>query len=402
MRAFLVRGRRYIVYMDDVARCAVELLGSGVEALAAEQVENADGFLLAEQVAELRRLADRLEAEVLRRVRRIDDEAVAPSIGYPSTSALLRHRCRLRTGRARRMVADARRLASMPLTDKLYTAGDLSTDQVRILIQAAETEPEAFDRWEPTLADTAHTVELCDDLAAVVALWRQQVHPLPTADERQLFERRAAVMWQNLDGMTELWARFTPEVGARIRHLVDAATAPPRVGDGRSAGQRRADALADLLLGDGGGRTELVVHTDLDTLTGSAYTMADPESGGVFGRRAFDQACCDPVVTRVVFGPEGQPVDVGRTRRVVPGHLRKAVVARDRRCAFPGCARPPKWCDVHHVVPWSRGGETNVDGLVLLCRFHHTLTHLHRLAITWTGDGWSFTDSDGRPWPPPI
>ena len=65
----------------------MRVLESGVEALAAEPVEIADGSLLAEQVSELRRLADRLEAEILRRVRRIDEDAVAPSIGYSSTPA---------------------------------------------------------------------------------------------------------------------------------------------------------------------------------------------------------------------------------------------------------------------------------------------------------------------------
>jgi hypothetical protein len=57
---------------------------------------------------------------------------------------------------------------------------------------------------------------------------------------------------------------------------------------------------------------------------------------------------CDGNVTRIVIGPEGQPLDLGRSHRVVPPHLRPAVEARDRHCVFAGCDAPSHWCDVHH------------------------------------------------------
>ncbi len=50
-------------------------------------------------------------------------------------------------------------------------------------------------------------------------------------------------------------------------------------------------------------------------------------------------------------------------------------MARDLHCVFPGCDRPATWCDVHHLIPWSQGGATDLDNLVLLCRHHHTLVH---------------------------
>jgi len=51
------------------------------------------------------------------------------------------------------------------------------------------------------------------------------------------------------------------------------------------------------------------------------------------------------------------------------------VVHRDGGCRFPGCDRPPGWCDAHHIVHWAHGGPTALDNLVLLCRPHHRLLH---------------------------
>jgi hypothetical protein len=37
---------------------------------------------------------------------------------------------------------------------------------------------------------------------------------------------------------------------------------------------------------------------------------------------------------------------------------------------------PLAWTDAHHAkLPWYLGGQTNIDELVLLCRYHHVLTH---------------------------
>jgi hypothetical protein len=77
------------------------------------------------------------------------------------------------------------------------------------------------------------------------------------------------------------------------------------------------------------------------------------------------------------------PLDVGAASEVIPGHLRRAVIARDRHCAFPGCTQPPSVCQVHHLTHREHGGPTALPNLALTCRFHH-LTVLHR----W---GWKLT-----------
>jgi hypothetical protein len=77
----------------------------------------------------------------------------------------------------------------------------------------------------------------------------------------------------------------------------------------------------------------------------------------------------------VVLGGAGQVLDVGRERRLITGAMRRALVVRDKGCAFPLCGRPPRWCHGHHVRHWVDGGESGVDNAVLLCGFHHRLIH---------------------------
>jgi hypothetical protein len=82
------------------------------------------------------------------------------------------------------------------------------------------------------------------------------------------------------------------------------------------------------------------------------------------------------------------PLDTGSPPPVIPAHLRRAIIARDRHCSFAGCTRPPSQCHVHHLIPRSQGGTTSLENCRLFCDFHH-LTVIHR----W---GWTVTvNADG-------
>ncbi|HUZ25748.1 MAG TPA: HNH endonuclease signature motif containing protein, partial [Streptosporangiaceae bacterium] len=77
------------------------------------------------------------------------------------------------------------------------------------------------------------------------------------------------------------------------------------------------------------------------------------------------------------------PLDAATATATVPPHLRRAVIARDRHCAAPGCRQKPAACHAHHIKPRSEGGTTSLTNLILLCPFHH-LIWIHR----W---GWTIT-----------
>jgi HNH endonuclease len=92
------------------------------------------------------------------------------------------------------------------------------------------------------------------------------------------------------------------------------------------------------------------------------------------------------------------PLDVGTATDTIPAHLRRAVISRDRHCAYPGCTTPPAGCQVHHITPRKDGGPTKLTNLLLLCTFHHLiLIHRWHWSITLNADGTTTARSpDGR------
>jgi hypothetical protein len=91
----------------------------------------------------------------------------------------------------------------------------------------------------------------------------------------------------------------------------------------------------------------------------------------------------------------------------IPDYIRKAVIARDKGCAWPGCNRRPAHCDVHHVKHKKHGGKTSSTDCVMLCQYHHDIC-VHRLGweIELLPDGSTrATSPDGktilRSHPPP-
>ncbi len=67
------------------------------------------------------------------------------------------------------------------------------------------------------------------------------------------------------------------------------------------------------------------------------------------------------------------PLDVGYSE-TIPAAVRRAVLLRDKACAWPRCGRPAAWCDVHHLRHKKDGGTTSVHNCVLLCQFHQCAT----------------------------
>ncbi|MGH8959420.1 MAG: DUF222 domain-containing protein [Acidimicrobiia bacterium] len=353
-------------------------LKSTIDEWATEPIEELSDEVLGDQLVELEGAISGLEAERSRRLHLFNKREAHNSFGMPSSTAFLIHRCRIAPHRAARLVAMAKSLARMPRTSRSWKEDQLGQDQVRILAHAHDTNPEIFEAKEDVLVDTVEPLSVVDTSKAVT-YWRQLVNARRfDEDWHQLHERRRVHLSQTFEGLWRLSGWFDPEAGGLIKTALDAATPPPADGDTRTPVQRRADGLADLarlaldsgtMPEQGGEKPHLFVLVD-------PHGVGETSDGTVLAASDSERLGCDASVTRIVMGPNSEILDVGRKTRVVPPSLRRAVIARDRHCQHPdGCLRSAKWCDIDHRIPWQDGGETKLENLQLLCRYHHTLKH---------------------------
>ena len=129
-----------------------------------------------------------------------------------------------------------------------------------------------------------------------------------------------------------------------------------------------------------------------------SQTVLD-EAGGIHvSQETARRLACDAATVNMQHGAGGEILDVGRRTRTISPALRRALVARDRQCQFPGCQN--RRCDAHHLRHWADGGATALDNLVLLCRRHHRAVHEEGFGVTLAAKGGvRFVRPDGRPLP---
>jgi hypothetical protein len=122
-------------------------------------------------------------------------------------------------------------------------------------------------------------------------------------------------------------------------------------------------------------RPQVVITVELDRLT-DALGPAWADYTGVHTAANARLLACDADLIPQVLGSDSVVLDQGRTVRLFPPEIRRAIVTRDRGCAFPGCDSPAGWCEVHHIGWWKRDlGATSERNGVLLCRRHHVVIH---------------------------
>jgi len=267
-----------------------------------------------------------------------------------------------------------------PLADLSADASDVVGDRAEAtLIEMADQFPAYLLR---KLGDRilAHVAPEIAEQADEAALRRA---------ETRAHRRRSLTLSLPVDGMV----RLSGLLGVEEAAIVGAALQPlsgPIPDDDRSVPERRADALVDIcrlalrtgeLPHDGGEPPQLAVTVKFDPLTATFGPGQLPDAERVSAETARRLAC-DAQILPIVLGGASQVLDAGRARRLATGPLRRALTVRDGGCAFPGCDRPARWTDAHHLIPWSEGGATSLDNLVLLCRHHHRT--IHDPATGWT------------------
>jgi hypothetical protein len=160
--------------------------------------------------------------------------------------------------------------------------------------------------------------------------------------------------------------------GHRAGHITDGGTDD---GDGGSESVRCSDSSdqSDRDAGSAGSeRSKALSPEAYAALRYAMARLAVELVSGPAGLAAF-------LRTQLLEAPwntPSLPLDIGYSENI-PAHIRRAVLLRDRRCAWPRCGRPAAWCDVHHIRHKKNGGKTSVSDCVLLCQFHHDVC-IHR------------------------
>ncbi|MGF9661535.1 DUF222 domain-containing protein [Arthrobacter crystallopoietes] len=139
----------------------------------------------------------------------------------------------------------------------------------------------------------------------------------------------------------------------------------------------------------GGHRAQVVVTTGYEQLAGLLTGRANAVFNGPISATAARRMACDAEIIPAVLGSRGEVLDLGRSQRFFNRATRRALVARDKGCAFPGCTMPAFWTEAHHIVPWWAGGHTSVSNGVCLCILHHDLIEQ---------GNWTIKVAEGIPW----
>ncbi len=379
-------------------------LTSALDMLAGDDLFDLSAAGLLERTAELVRVRNRLDAELARTVRRAELAQACEYDGSKSMASWLRGHARLSPSAAAQMVRNGRALESLPAVAAAWAAGAVTAEQVAVIapvvkpehVAAAAEQGVDLSEVDVVLADTAATRQHVQ-LGRVVQHYLSRLDP--DGPEPDPTGARSLSICRHTDGSRtfrgELDAVGRGEVRGDVGVLRPSRppgrrSAHPRPAAGRraGAGRRRRPHLGQAA-GPAHGQAARVGH----------HPARRPGRPGDRARRRGHRLRRHhlrrprPLAglrrqrpPRIVIGPEGQPLHLGRSKRVVPPHLRRAVELRDRTCVFAGCYAPSYWCDVHHLVHWIDGGDTSLENSGLLCERHHTKVH-HGFRVVRQPDG---------------
>jgi hypothetical protein len=377
-------------------------LRSALDGLAEIDLAGLSDDALLDLVGELSTAANRVAATLTSAVRAADRREAYRRDGAVSMKSWLRGSCRLAPAEATAIVSTGRRLDQLPATAAAFAAGDVTATHARVITRAMT--PRRVAKAADAGIDLAETDRILTDLARQttpdetakgVARWVAGVDPDGALDDAA-DTRRRFTMASGLDGRVHLRGDLDA-VGGEYLHAALAAlmNGDRPAGDTRGHAERQADSLVALARGalDGGSLPDVRgerphVRVTIDWQALCAERGAPGVAGGELGwagpitPETARRLACDASVVRVLTGPNGLPLDVGRAQRTASAAIRRAVEARDGHCVFAGCDALPEWCDVHHVVHWAFGGPTSCDNGALLCERHHTACHEGGFAVS--------------------
>jgi hypothetical protein len=373
-------------------------------------------------------------------VKALDAGDEAQRSGFGSTASFLTAQLQVSPGEARARVNAAAACGvrfefsegsvppKRPVLAAARVAGVVSPEHTSVIIDALDKLPFGTAVEDVAAAEERLVVEAGRfDPAGVARLGRRildHIDPDGTLRDHGWKQRiRTASLTRHHDGTGSLRALLTPEALEIWQTVLDPLSRPQPTGpdgpDPRTPGQRMHDALHDagtrlLDVGDlpasGGTPATVVIHVTKDQYDAQrreavaasrdertvepSSGLVETEHGNLLPVPAAFALADQAAVCTEVTDAKDVPLQLGRASRIATPGQTIALAARDRGCTFPGCDRPAAWTQRHHVIPWHRGGLTDLDNLALLCGYHHR---------SFEPRGWACVMKDGRPhWIPPA
>ena len=390
----------------EQAKAVVESMMSGMRQLRDAPFYKFGRDDLLETGRLLESLGRALYAAQVRWVGEVEDSGVAAELSCSSTRVLLRDVLRINTGDAADRVRAAKLTQQrepisggeipplLPIVGAALDAGDIGQGHVAVITKAFNGWPrtvdqDTADQVEQLLVDQAHQIDP-GQLNKVA----QRLDPIMDPDGHAPDERDPASRTEFRlgtrnahTGLTPFTGTFTDE-GVEIFRQATFALAKPvldenGVKDPRSPANRLAQAHVEVLrayLDAGSGSTvgghvpHVTMTIDFDTIT-RQLSDATLSHGGPISIGMARRILCDARILPAVLNGASTILDVGRSQRLYPPHLRDALVLRDGGCAWPGCDRPAGMTQAHHIISWLDGGPTSLSNGVLLCLYHHQQAH---------------------------
>ncbi|MEJ2298879.1 MAG: DUF222 domain-containing protein [Woeseiaceae bacterium] len=327
---------------------------------------------LGAEIAELSGHIAAATCRLLELIREFDDCRYWAEQGFRSCSEWLGFHCGVGRCAAREHLRVAHALADLPKISAAFAAGELSYSKVRAMTRVARPENEDFLMMVAKHGTASHVERLISQYRRVEKLQQPDV-------AEEIYLAREVTCHYDEEGCLVMKARIPADQGEVIVKALEAAMDQAFDAEHEiPVAARRADALAEVAetylnhlenAGSTADRYQVVVHVAADDTR-----SAQLENGPHVSAETSKRIACDCCTTEIEEDASGNVLNIGRRSRTIPPAMRRALKARDGGCRFPGC-NSHKFCDGHHIQHWADGGETSLDNLVLLCRFHHHLVH---------------------------
>jgi hypothetical protein len=325
--------------------------------------------------------------------------------GSVTVGAWLRDRCRMSRRDANALVRRARVLGEYDSFAFAAVTGVLSAGQVEALSRLhSPKHAHLLAEQQAALVEIVAELTVADTEAAC-RRWRDnaadEVAGEPAAEpDRHLSLSRAS------DGVLLGNFALSDAAAVEVETAVRIASSYDGADDTRTQGERGADAIAEICAffnknHDDDGTPRNLPHVSISV---DASTLAADRPEGVvadthepISPQCTDAYLCDCKIHTILRGPQGELLSYGDTTYTVPRKLFAQVAERDGGCRFPGCDRPVRFTEAHHVRYWRHGGGTDFKNLALLCSRHHHYVHRTNLQLV-LDDRWRLHVywSDGR------